>query len=507
MATTVKKGILTRQKLINLMYLVFIALAFLGLQSKFLDSHKYMAAYTDESFKEQNIVLKSKAYVLNNERYSGTNFYQDYIDGKEIYEQCDEIIQYLNKGIEQLENKVGGYHEGYLNKATGSIASKKIFIDGKFSDTLKLMLNAVFTDHSNNFNYRKIFDDFEKSMPLDNEIKSSSGKQKNWKDFFFLKTPNVQALLNLKILKLNLVSLQSKILTYLEANLNYFETGKKVNILSGNSIETAITSKNSYIGDAIEYKVFSKNNLPLQYDSLRIILKRDKEFIKQLNLNSEGMVEFEPSEKGLYKIELYTNDSQLIDVKEVNVLNHKIFDLGTEDEKYYMGVANLLSISSNYNLNNLKFEIEGGQVTKQANQYFAKFSKAGATEVKVYEQVNSSLRLLTVKKVTVSPLPLPDVKISSVNGEFIGSKFLSSLKGLKVNTPLKALSEAYKIRSFYISINGAAPIFNAGSEFSKEAREKIQSAKPGNYIIIEDIKVDGADGDLKQSKSIILKVK
>eukprot|EP01035_Chromulina_nebulosa_P031448 gene31448-41934_t len=341
-----------------------------------------------------------------------------------------------------------GTKDGFLKRGGKSKETNQLIVATGVARTIRLQLDTLYSMFDGTLGYIKELRQIEKDFPATEELFDSKGKLKLWESHLFKKTPNFQSLLILNTLRTNLANIKYVIINHFKRNTNLEEATKTISILSGNAIETYIRQSSFEVGENLRIEMKPSSKTSVRFDTLTLRLIKEGQLIKLFKPDLSGIITIPTNSTGKYVVEVLNKSGKVINKQNFEVEDRKFITVSSESDKFYVGIDNALITNSNYAEKKLLFELNGGgKIFDKGGVFYASFKKTGAFILKVYNTTTQdSTYLIATKKIIVEPLPIPDVILSNLNGEFIGSKFLSSLKGLKVNTQLKALSEAYKIR-------------------------------------------------------------
>lgn len=507
-----------RQKLINLMYLVFITLAFIYLPSDFIDSTKYLTNSFEQLENEYTQKLEEKRAVLNEQLYINTPLAQDYYNIIDVSADIDSTNMHIDRMIGEVIKSVGGKNEnGFLKRSKNFLLSNDLFIDNGEASILQNQLEKI-KQKIAAYNLKNITPFLDTLIPSQINLKNAVGKSKNWEGFFFSKTPIAVVNTTLKKLKADLVYTKFKLVEYLSGNASRGESNKKVSILSSNSIAVEVLAAKSFLlGDKVAFRVIlldsSKHgggNGTGKYKGVKSYIKRGGNIVQQLKVGSGGVISYTANQTG--KFQLVVEDSANTTTQNFTVTNLRTaFTERNSPEIMYMGVDNPIKIqASEIDLNSITTEIDFGEVIPFGGKYYLRFPSEGLARLKIYSTNKDGRYLVIQKTYKVVKLPNPVVTIDGKSGGSISRKILKVQDKLGINSPQIEDDGIYNVLSFEllrVSRTGKESVVNRGNEFSYEARKILKETNSGDLIIIDNIKVKATDGTLKDVNPVVFSVK
>ena len=186
-----------RQKVVNLMYLIYVVLAFLYIPADFIDVMKEFDFSYDlhekeniKSFDYNTMVLEAIASKLGNATVSN----QFIRNSKLAYASSNETIKDIEKIKQYLVNRMGGYNEDdFLKNSRDYQSSEKLFIRNNLSDTILNLINKYKNTIKPMLN-KKSNQKIESLLYTGNFI-SSSGANKSWENYYFDEIPMSAAII------------------------------------------------------------------------------------------------------------------------------------------------------------------------------------------------------------------------------------------------------------------------------------------------------------------------
>lgn len=508
-----------RQKLINLMYLVFITLAFIYLPSDFIDTSKYLINSFEQTEKEYNSKIEAKKELLNEQLYINTPLAQDYYNIVDVSVAIDSTNKHIDRMINSIYNEVGGKSVyGYLNRSKNFLIANDLIVDNGEAAILYEQLEKI-KQKITGYNLKNITPFLDSLIPSQLDIKNTVGKSKNWGSFFFSKTPLAVVNTNLQKIKSDLAFTKFKLVEYLAGNSSNGESDKKISILSSNSIAVEVLAAKSFLlGDKVAFRVIlldSSKGAGVgdgtgKYKGVKSYIKKGGDIIKQLKVGKGGVISYTANETG--KFQLVVEDSAKSTTQNFTVTNLRTaFTEKNSPELMYMGIDNPIQIqASEIELSSIETEIDFGEVIPFGGKYYLRFPKEGLARLKVYSR-NSDGRYLVVQKTyKVVKLPNPVVTIDGKSGGSISQKILQVQDKLNTSSTLVENEGVYNILSYEVirvHRRGKESVINRGYVFSYETRKLLKETNSGDLIIIDNIKVKATDGTLKDVNPVVFSIR
>ncbi|MCD4745226.1 MAG: hypothetical protein K8R58_02885 [Bacteroidales bacterium] len=498
-----------RTKIVNLLYLIFIILAFLYIPADFVDIFRDI----DKSFKDsekENIKLsfynKKIFELMSQSNADSTEFYiRNYLKANN---SSTNIINKIEICKQNLIQKTGGYDEHkFLKNAKDYSTMEKFFLRQNLADSIAHHINM----HKNLV--RPIVDSLT-YMRIDSllyvgKIRTSAGFSKNWVRYYFDKMPMAAAITLLSkfqndIRKTDNMIIESYIMllakndslisSTLKQNLEAELTRVKNEIFNlGEEIILAIESK-----DIMSEDSFFKIKAYVEYGSE----------IDSLNIDSFGRISFYPYKEGKYKFTVIIDKNILQKIIEVR-------DIGTVLEimklpTLYTGIDNLIKIYHNkFKDKDIDVDISSGELIYKDSKYYARFKSPGLIEINVYSTYYKEKKLLSTKKFIVKDLPDIKAVLYGRQSGVISQKILKIQKNLELKSDFVD-NINFNIKEFdikRINKNITESNKNEGAYFTSLSRKIIDNAEKGDIFIFDNIKVEKIMGNEIEIPSIVLNVK
>lgn len=496
-----------RQKMINLMYLVLIAMLALNMSKEVLTAFgimndKFEAGNTSATTKNNNFLssLAKKAvdeptqYDLLNKRAIGiskvSNDLYNYLDGlkteiKKPYEEDrDEEtgeLPYESMDKGDLIDEAWFKGDGMSPKGKEVLASFVTYrnemlkaLDNKDEKTGK-QLNQNFIDLVNNkFNT--------------DDIKANDGAKKLWLDYNFKGFPAIASLAKISSMQADIKSIESEILAGLLSeeqasqlsfkNYKAMVINEKSAFFNGENYKGRIvlgrvdanTKPNKVIlnGKEVDKKNFKDGGVVLDFPAGNIGENELKgQFIFMEN-GKEVPVEINDT----YAVVPKPN-SATISADKMNVV--------------YRGIPNPMTISF-AGISSNKVNAAAPGLRKSGKGYIMTPSKGREVTINVTGTLPDGKKVSDQKKFRIKDIPRPQAAVSGAVGAVKKSK--SSLKNSSISAVLEGFAFDLKLQvtTFKFKVPGQATITCNGSRLNDRAKAALMRAKRGAAVQIFDMK-------------------
>ena len=499
-----------RQKMINMMYLIFIAMLALNMSKEVLSAFGTLT----EELSETNVELQER----NNQFMQGLEEKAREQEAKylDLKLKADSIRAISSELYDYLENvKEGAYvsaEKQQIKRNDYEKLDKTTYFEQEFLNGAKLKpAGQEFMDKM--VNYREEFNRIASSDPKlvsiadevkekfkTDDIKGKQGKPQSYLSYHYKGMPMIAAITKITLIQSTIKNIEAQLLsTMLEGKL-------KIEASLTNFDAIVVADKSSFFaGENFTGRIILGKNDPT--------LKADKVIINGNELDDESMqqgqtiLSFPAGGIGTKKIEgefQFTEEGELISIPvttsyEVVPRPNKAIISADKMKVVYRGVKNPISVSiPGIADNRLNVSAPGMQRISGAN-YIVDLSGSipqalqgkDSLSIRAVGQLEGGAQIISSEVFRIKGLPRPIATIAGNVGLFeFGKEDLS-------NTSLRARfdeSFAYDlpvvVRSFDISVPGRPPITNRGRRMRDEARDLISQARQGDIVTISGIKVD-----------------
>ena len=483
-----------RQKMINLMYLVFIAMmalsmgkevltAFGSVNEKLTENNisialKNNAAYSSLETKASDqpakyLALKNKANKIK-EASSKLNIYLDGLKAKMLFDQEDK------KNYEAMDR--ADFLDEYFFKGD-KYSNKGTEFVNQVIDYRTSVVSALGSEYNNLTKF------VEKVFTTDDH-KDREGITKKWLKYHYEGFPLVASLTKITQMQVDIINSENNILSSMLGG--QLESDSKLTTNNYKGIvrldKTAYFSDEKVTGQVVLGR-YDSNLIPSKVTMNGIdITKSVKDGQVLLNMAAgnvgertiKGIITFiqdgKPEEipfESSYTVIPEPNDA-VISADAMNVV--------------YRGVDNPVSVSlPGVSSNNLKVSATGGQINKKGSSYIIKPGKGKELIVNVSATLSSGKKVNSPKKFRVKDIP---TAMGMARGEFGVVKMPKTSIGrakISAGLPDFVFDLKLKVNKFTVKVPGQLAVTVHGTVFNAAAKKALNRARRGDQITIFDI--------------------
>ena len=528
-----------RQKMINMMYLVLLAMMALNVASEVLDAFRVV----DSSLMQTLKSVDSK----NNQIYA--SFDQAYEENptkvKEWKDKSDHVqalTDSLNKKItdikEELVLKSGGTNitkEGTLYENN----SEKSFVLNADGDTLIIQkddelnvpsevmirlkraedLKADITELKEAF-LSLIEEDSPVRGTIQQELDTSDPKvtikkgaeKRSWEIEHFDSKPIIAVITLLSKIQIDVQNAESNILSYLYSQID-------ASSFKFNKLGARVIAKSSYVleGDVYKAEVFLAAEDTTQQP---VILINNKPL---RIVDGKGIYEVPATTSGTFKwvgiIKYRTPEGNFNTYpfeEEYQVSKPSVTISPTKMNVFYMGVPNPVSISvPGVPSENLDISVTNGRIEQKGKDYFvypkAEDINGKKTKVSVNADFEGVKRFMGSMDFRVKQVPNPIATIASKASGVMRKEDLLAEDGIFAALIDFDFDLKFTITQFDITYTGAGGYNNTWSStsnrFTTDQRTQFNTLTPGSIIYIDNIFAHGDDGTDRELSPISFKIR
>ncbi|MFM9020765.1 MAG: GldM family protein, partial [Sediminibacterium sp.] len=308
-------------------------------------------------------------------------------------------------------------------------------------------------------------------IPVVAIITSRSGKDYEWDKYLFLHKPVAVSYFHIKRIKLLLLDVEN---IYQLAALKTIGYVQAFYSIQNNTTVLFKQGEMSKVSDA---------------EKQAEIMKRLKE---ELNKNTSNA-----------SSEISTNDELTKRLK--NAL---------QNENYFVGIKNQILKSLNYSATG-DFAIivtPDAKMNQTGNDYYLSFGKPGLYTIKFMDKRTSANKVLFDKKVEVSLLPNPLIRLNTESmtnniinvRDLLNSNRLIAYMGSSMFKNFPGRINGYNV--IKVGKEGKKPVYNYGDVFSPASQSLIGSCKQGDLIIFDEIQISMSDGTTRKANPMTFKI-
>lgn len=497
-----------RQKMINIMYLVLLAMLALNVSDTILNAFKNI---NDSLETSRTNVDNSVTQLFTS--FENTKLKEEPARAKPIYErakQAQAIASELNSYIEELKKQFTTAGQG-ISEETGDLVERSnldiapnIMINQKKGDELKEKINAT------REKLLALLDPKDRasvtfSLEAKDPEKRISGK-KDWAEINFGEgTPLTAAMTILTKIQSDVKNAESDVVKRIFGKMDQ----AVVNLDQFAAVAVAPTS---YViqGQPYTAEVFltaydSKSNPSISVNGSSLSVK-DGRGVYQTTA-SEGVHSWRGTIRvkqtdGTYKT--YTTPEQKFQVARPSAVVSP-----TKMNVLYIGVPNPVAVSApGIPKENLKVSMSGGSLSGSAGNYVATVSSPGAAKITVSADINGKSQTIGATDFRVKRIPDPIAKFAGKTGGKMPSVVIKSQDKLFAILENFDFDANFKVTRFNLIVQkpraDAAQYQTNGNTLSSEMRSAMAGVTPGSTVVFYNIMAVGPDGSQRELNSIAL---
>jgi len=523
-----------RQKMINMMYLIFIAMLALNLSKQILQSFGTM----NEELTETNVELveRNRQFMQGleekameqAEKYLALKMKADSI--RSISTSFYDYLESVKEGAFISAEEKGISRNNY-SKLDNTAYYTSLFFDGEnYKDA-----GQEFLDQMNNFriNFVKIASTDLKLVSISDEVNSKfstldievdDGKPRKYLDYHYKDMPLIVGVTKISLLQSTLQNIEAQLLsTMLEGKL-------KIEASLTNFDAIVVPDKNAFFaGENFTGRIIlGKNDPTLKANSVTI---NGKKIAEDLMQQGQTLLEFPAGAIGEREIMgefvfLEEGDTIRIPVESKYAVVPKPNNATISADKMntvYQGVSNPFTISfAGIPANKVSartpglkkgktiFERGRKKTLNGPNDYELDLSKpikelAGKREldILVIGELPSGEMVSSKVKFNIKPLPTPFGSVDGANPEVLTK---ANFKGARITAGFGEsfnFELALRVQSFKLTIEGIGSFDCTGNELSAAAKRAIDRAGRNSLVRISDIKTAaiGSTTQIKDARS------
>ncbi len=529
----------TRQKMINMMYLVLTAMLALNVASEVLESFRVVDASLTQTL---NIVNRK-----NDQIYSSFDaaFMENPTKVKEWKDKSDQVREKskaLITKIQDLKQELVLASGGIAKKDAGPdfiLSSEEPIMISTSGDTIlikkeddlntpsEIMINKKkATDLKNSIiEYRDFLASYlEEGTPLhENIIKQldttdpkinlkEGGEKKTWEILHFESKPLIAVITLLSKMQIDIQNAETNIISMLYGQIDAAS-------FKFNRLGARILAKSTYVlvGDQFEAEIFLAAEDTTQQPEIFVggnkLTMRDGKGIFSTGVSQVGtfkwggLIKYKTPEgnvnsypfEGEYEV---GSPSATISPTKMNVL--------------YMGIANPISVSvPGVASQNLEVSTNNGRIEKKGDEFFVYPAKldglAKSTAITVMANMNGEKRQMGSMPFRVKEVPPPVATIGGINGGNLKKEDLISEDGLFAELKDFDFDLKFKITQFDVTFSGAGGYVKTykatGNRFTTEQKDQFGKLTQGSLIFIDNISAKGDDGSIRPLSPISFKIR
>ncbi|MGM9479221.1 gliding motility protein GldM [Pedobacter sp. GSP4] len=503
----------TRQRMINIMYLVLLAMLALNVSDTILDAFKNINDSLDTSKNNVNTSINQLFSAFENSKLKEepARAQPIYDRAKQAQKAADELNNYIDgikKEFTQAGDGIDPETDDLVNRSNQDIA-QNIMINQKKADELKKRINAT------REKLISLLDPADRAnVSFSLEAKDPARKRKgNWQETYFGEgTPLTAAMTILTKLQTDTKNAEAEVVKKLFGNMDKAQ----VNLDQFAAVAVAPTS---YViqGQPYTAEVFltasdSRSTPDITVNGSKLSVKDGKGTYTG-GTGSVGQFTW------VGTVRVRQTDGQIKEYKTqpqtYQVAKPSASVSSTKLNVIYAGIPNPFTVSAaGFPLESVRASISGGSMSGSNGNFTVNVpgSMVGQ-DVSINVSANNAGKTVSLgsQKFRVKGIPAPVAKVGGRAGGDIASVQLKSESEIEADLDDFPFDVKFKIQRYKLTIikprSDAVTIPGTGGSFAGAVKGAINSITPGTRVFFEDIVSIGPDGRQKILPSLAFSVK
>lgn len=516
----------TRQKMINMMYLVLTAMLALNVASEVLESFRVVDAslvQTLNNIKRKNDQIYDAFYAADKENHEKVGEWKAKAD--QVKQRTLELTNTIKDLKEELVVACGGVPLKSM-EAGYKLSDAEAFVVNSKGDTLvvsreddlntpsEIMIQQKkASDLKNRIqDYRTFLTSFlDQGSPLSETIikqldtsdskpnLKEGGERKTWESAHFESKPLIAVITLLSKMQVDIENAETNIISSLYSQID-------ASSFKFNKLGARILAKSTYVmlGDKFEAEIFLSAEDTTKQPEIFVgntkLTMRDGKGIYTVPANQVGTFKW----GGLIKFKNPEGNINSYDFQgEYQVGKPSATISPTKMNVMYLGIPNPIKISvPGVASENLVVTLSNGRIEKSGDDYLAYPSKLDATgkstSISVSARVGTETKPMGAMEFRVKEVPPPLATIGGKNGGNLKKEDLLSENGIYAELKDFDFDLKFKVTQFDVTLSGAGgyvKTFSAkDNKFTSEQRDQFGKLGQGSIIYIDNIMAKGDDG-------------
>ncbi|WP_316846149.1 gliding motility protein GldM [Pedobacter psychrodurus] len=503
----------TRQRMINIMYLVLLAMLALNVSDTILDAFKNINDSLDTSKNNVNTSINQLFSAFENSKLKeeparAQPIYEKAQKAKATADELNNYIESIKKQFTQAGDGIDPETGDLVNRSNQDIA-QNIMINQKKADELKIKINAT------REKLISLLDPADRAnVSFSLEAKDPERKRKgNWQETYFGEgTPLTAAMTILTKLQTDTKNAEAEVVKKLFGNMDKAQ----VNLDQFAAVAVAPTS---YViqGQPYTAEVFltasdSRSTPDITVNGNKLSVKEGKgtytggtgsvgqfTWVGTIRVRqTDGQVKEYKTQPQTYQV---AKPSASVSSTKLNVI--------------YAGIPNPFTVSAaGFPLESVRASISGGSMTGGNGNFNVNVpgSMVGS-EVSINVSASNAGKTVSLgsQKFRVKGIPAPVAKVGGRAGGDVASVQLKSETEIEADLDDFPFDVKFKILRYKLTVikprSDAVTIPGSGGSFAGAVKGAINSITPGTRVFFEDIVSVGPDGRQKILPSLAFSVK
>lgn len=502
-----------RQQMINIMYLVLIALLAMNVSGEILNAFKLLRKGIDNSNlsikqKVDNTMVAFAAKVKKEKR--GAEFLTSAEKARKISTEFQTFVD----SVDQVLLEQSGIDEatGELLKADDQDTPTRIFVEEGLGDKVEKMINGTRAKFLTLFKDPKDREAILSSMTLQTDSIPADSEKKNWAEYTFYHMPSTAVRTLLTKYKNDAIASEAAIVD------NFFgRVGEKTILYD--KFKAAVIPNSTYLlqGEKFEAEIYLAASSSMSRPKISV-------GGRALSVDGDGMAKYTATASGVgeknFSGTITTKDSYgksksyKFSQKYTVATPPKPAAVVSADKMnvFYIGVPNPVSASiSGIRDDKVKATMTGGTITKAgAGKYTVKVTKPGKAKITVSGPTKNG-NFSDSKDFRVKRIPDPVPELGGKQGGSLGTGEMKAQLGIIAKLKNFDFDARFKVVGFEMTLaergQDLLTAVNSGAKFSGQAQNLINRAKVGSIYYFDNIRAKGPDGTTRKLPTISFKIK
>ena len=511
-----------RQKMINLMYLVFISMLALNMSKEVLSAFGMISEQiTENNISLQERIITFETSIESNYQQEGKIWKEKKIAKDKVHEITTNFLTYLDelqqtppqKKVKGLKDSINDYEvmdkpdyfdnkffigsQGVLKPEGQEFLDKIIEFKTEFIAVVD-SLNVGKSDE----NYVNIIKEVNELFDVESEVINRSGVKTSWIEYNYFGFPEVASNTKLTVMKANVLGFQAEILSAMIGG-QY-----KINATLANFDAYVVSDKAAYFpGSKFSGKiVLGKKSENLQPKAITI---NDTEIDPIESLNSEGeiVLDFPVGSVGTRDITgtitFVEGDGEPIEIPVIS--NYEVISKPNTASVQVMGrntlfrnFDNLVKVSVPGVPANLVTATGPGVTSKGDGLYTIKPQKGQELVLNITAELPDESKFTGSETFQIRRAPVPDILFNGKDGGAMSRSSMVSGSMSAIYDLAYGLESTVRVRSFTVKI-GPKSFECTGSALSAKAKAYLKKAPKGFDVSFKKINYAGITAGQKQS--------
>jgi gliding motility-associated protein GldM len=499
----------TRQKMINIMYLVLLAMLALNVSETILDAFKTI----DDS------LTASADNVGNSVQQLFTTFEQTRLKesperAKPVYEKAKqaqqatrELDNYIRDIKKELTEQGGGYDEqtGDLRQRDNLDIGYNVMINQKRASVLKQKINDT------REKLRSLLgkeDSKQVSFTLNAaDPKHHRGNIRKWEDLNFGEgVPLTATFTILSRIQADNKNAESEVVKKILGKMDQA-------VVNLDKFEAVAVAPTSYLiqGQPYQAQVFltayDSRSTPAMDVGGNVIDVKDGRGLYTTSTSREGVFNW----KGTIRVKQTDGTIKTYTTPEQQYMVARPSAVVSPDKMnvFYIGVDNPVSVSiPGIPFSSVRIGMSSGSLTGSSGKYVARVNSPGTVMVTVSAAIGGKSLVLSQTKFRAKRIPDPVARFSGKSGGNVPTVALKAQDALYANLDNFDFDAKFRITKFNLIIANpreSASIQSAsGNTLNDAMRSSLNTIKPGSRVIFDNIIAVGPDGSPRQLSPVAL---